>query len=686
MRDAAVADPGLNDRADAAGRRRSPALATLLALGVAVLAAAVPVTVTVLLGEKPYTEIYLSYPGAGVAVVTTLLLAGAQGGSLVAVGALVHLMFLRDAPARRARWVKQGFEIAVLRVASGVWAACAGGLIVFEALDANGQRLSVLAKPGAFAFLFEASYAPMAWTISFAAALIVLFAAFFAERWTGLLIPLWATAIALLAPVVSGQVLVGPDHDFGSDAAIFQTLAAYGYFGAIAVAALRVLSGRLVAPLALRRLGLMSVVALPVIIACDILIAVFKLAGSPVTSSLTGWLILAGGACLLAIAVATLVAWSLWRRGRMRAHHIAVLLTVGTLAVAGWLGVTAAMTRQPPPQYFVETSIAQVFMGFDVNDPPTLAVLFGQWRPNLLFIGLAVTAVTVYLIAVRSLHRRGDTWPPGRTVAWIAGWAVVVTATSSGFGKYSAPDFGIHMIVHMALNMVAPILLVLGGIVTLLLRATRAGRNRPAGLHDWITWVLHWRVLRFVYNPLVVFILFIGSYYGLYFTPLFGEFMRFHWAHQLMNLHFLIVGYLYYSLVIGVDRPPQPLPHIGKLGYVLAAMPFHAFFGVILMTSTDIIAENFYQYLDLPWADLPAQQYLAGGVAWAGGEIPLMIIVIVLGIQWSRQDAREARRKDRHLDTARDDEFDAYNQMLQRLADRDTSRVAPHPSEKEPQP
>jgi len=342
-----------------------------------------------------------------------------------------------------------------------------------------------------------------------------------------------------------------------------------------------------------------------------------------------------------------------------------------------------AMTRQPPPQYFVPTSIEQVFMGFEVPDAPTLGVLFGQWRPNLLFLGIAAAAVTVYLIAVRTLRRRGDRWPLGRTAAWVAGWTVVVVATSSGFGKYSAPDFGVHMIVHMSLNMLAPGLLVLGGVVTLLLRATRSDRNKPAGLHDWITWVLHWRVLQFLYNPLIVFIVFIGSYYGLYLTGIFGDYMRFHWAHQLMNLHFLIVGYLYYSLIIGVDRPPRPLPHIGKLGYVLAAMPFHAFFGVILMTSPVIIAETFYRYLDLPWADLQAQQYLGGGVAWAGGEIPLMIVIVALGIQWSRQDARDARRKDRHIDTGRDDEYDAYNQMLQRLADRDATRPTPRPTVQE---
>lgn len=664
-------------------RRPRSAVAALLTGGAALALVVFPVVVAVMLGEEPYDRLHVGYPGVDVAVVTTILLSGAQLGTLVTSGALVHVLFLRDAPARKARYLEDGFEISVLRVASGVWAACAGALVVFEALDSNGTPLARLATPGALPYLWEASYAPKAWTISFLAALVVFFASFFAERWTGLLIPLWTTAIAVLAPVVTGQVLVGPDHDFGSDAAIFQTIAVNAFFGAVLVAALRVVSGRLVSRLTLRRLFRIGVVAFPVIVVSDAIITVFKLAGGSITASLTGWLILAGFVCLVVIAVALVAAAILARRGKLRVGHITGLLSLAAVAVAGWTGVGVAMTRQPPPQYFVPTSIEQVFMGFEVPDAPTLGVLFGQWRPNLLFLGIAAAAIIVYLVAVSTLHRRGDRWPLGRTAAWIGGWSVVVVATSSGFGKYSAPDFGVHMIVHMSLNMLAPGLLVLGGVVTLLLRASRSDRTKPAGLHDWITWVLHWRVLQFLYNPLIVFVVFIGSYYGLYLTGIFGDYMRFHWAHQLMNLHFLIVGYLYYSLIIGVDRPPRPLPHIGKLGYVLAAMPFHAFFGVILMTSTDIIAENFYRYLDLPWADLQAQQYLGGGVAWAGGEIPLMIVVVALGIQWSRQDAKDARRKDRHLDTGRDDEYDAYNQMLQRLTDRDATRPGPRPTARE---
>ncbi|QTV80360.1 hypothetical protein [Microbacterium sp. NIBRBAC000506063] len=186
---------------------------------------------------------------------------------------------------------------------------------MFETLDANGAPLTALEAPQAFGWLFQLSYAPMAWTISLAAALIVLFGAFFAYRWTGLLIPLWVTTIALLAPVVSGQVLVGPDHDVGGDAAVFQTLAAYSFFGAILVAAIRVASGRLVDPVTLRRMFLLGTVALPVVILSDVVIAAFKLAGSSPAASLTGWLILTGQICLLVVAIVMVVAGSWVGRG-----------------------------------------------------------------------------------------------------------------------------------------------------------------------------------------------------------------------------------------------------------------------------------------------------------------------------------------------------------------------------------
>jgi len=148
--------------------------------------------------------------------------------------------------------------------------------------------------------------------------------------------------------------------------------------------------------------------------------------------------------------------------------------------------------------------------------------------------------------------------------------------------------------------------------------------------------------------------------------------MRYHWAHQLMAVHFLVIGYLFYWLVIGVDRPPRPLPHIAKLGYIFAAMPFHAFFAVAVLSGGAIIGQDFYTLLGLPWLhDLAAQQRAGGQVTWATGEIPLFIVIIALVGQWFQQDTREAKRKDRAADAGHDDSLAAYNEMLAALAARD---------------
>lgn len=650
---------------------RNRMLVCAVALLCALLVLVPAVLATVSAGAEPYDRLSRSFPGLDVGVFTAVGQSVSDAAAMITLGALLTLLFFRDARGRSSDILGNLFELKVLQVGSAVWASAAGGMVLFTMLDNNGQPFARLGEPGALSYLYDASSFPKAWTITLLAALMVFFSSMVVERWTGLLIPLWASCFGILSPVVVGQVLVGPEHDFGLDAGVYQSLLTSMAFGVVLVAALRVASGRLISPQILPRILLILVIILPVIAGTDILIAWFKLAGTELLSTLTGWQIIARWATLVLVCGATCCSWALWRTRRFTERRLNQLLAGVAVAIAAWVGITASMTRIPPPHYFVPTSISQVFLGFEVHDAPTALVLFTHWRPNILLLMLAAAALAVYLGAVRHLYRRGDKWPLGRTLAWVSGWAVVVFMTSSGFGKYSAPDFGTHMIVHMSLNMLAPILLVMGGIITLLLRATKSSPDTPAGIHDWITWALHWRVLRLIYNPLFVFILFVSSYYGLYFSGIFGEYMRFHWAHQLMNVHFLIAGYLFYGLVIGVDRPPRPLPHIGKLGFVLAAMPFHAFFGVILMTAGgDIIAENFYRYLDLPWADLRASQSLGGGVAWAGGELPLLLVIIVLGVQWSRQDAKDAKRKDRHLDAGLDGEFDDYNRMLEKLTAR----------------
>ncbi|HVN10469.1 MAG TPA: cytochrome c oxidase assembly protein, partial [Kineosporiaceae bacterium] len=584
--------------------------------------------------------------------------------------------------------------VDLLRLGSAVWAFAALAGCVVDAADANGLSLSVLGTPGAFAPLFTGAYLPRAWAVTAVCALLVHVLAWRVRRWDGLLVPAWLTSIGLLAPVAVGHVLVGPGHDIGGDAEYLVTLATYAALGGAAVVAWRSAGRRAVPPTTRRRLGTLVAVAGSIALAGEVVVFVFEAAWRPLESGWTGIFFVVR---LVALLLAVITGLAVWRAAVPSVADVRsasagwsssrgplwVLLATAAVVIAG----RVAETRLPPPQYFVPSSIQEVFLGYDVPHEPTLTVLLTQWRLNLLFTTVAVVGSALYVWGYRRLRRRADAWPTGRLASWLAGWAIVALTLDSGLGRYSSASFSRHMLIHMVLTMVGPVLLVLGGPVTLALRATRPAKpGEPAGPHEWLVAATQSRVLRVLWSPLPVFAGFVGSFYVLYLTPLFDLLMRYHYAHQAMNLHFLVWGYLFFGLVVGVDRPPWPLPHLGRLGFVIAAMPFHAFFAVAVMSSSTIIAQTFYSYLAPVWqTDLAHDQYVGGGIAWAAGEGPLLFVVIVLAVMWSRQDAREAARADRAADradraralgaTVVDDDLEAYNEMLRRFAERDRERT-----------
>ena len=88
-------------------------------------------------------------------------------------------------------------------------------------------------------------------------------------------------------------------------------------------------------------------------------------------------------------------------------------------------------------------------------------------------------AALLYVLGVWRLHRRGDRWPPGRTVAFLAGVATIVEVTATGIGGYGMQLMSVHMVQHMVLSMVSPVLLLLGAPITLTLRCLPAAAPRP---------------------------------------------------------------------------------------------------------------------------------------------------------------------------------------------------------------
>ena len=218
------------------------------------------------------------------------------------------------------------------------------------------------------------------------------------------------------------------------------------------------------------------------------------------------------------------------------------------------IGLAVALGRSAPPDTGVVPSRVEVLIGYDLDGPPTLARLLFDWRFDLIYGSAAIALAVLYLVGVRRLRARGDGWPVGRTVAWLAGCLGLLLATSSGIGRYAPAMFSVHMAEHMLLGMLVPILLVLGAPVTLGLRTLpTGGRDGPPGPREWLLAAVHSPVARVLTHPLVTLPLFVGSYYALYFSGLFDEALYQHWAHLAMNLHFLLVGLLFFWPLVGVD-------------------------------------------------------------------------------------------------------------------------------------
>jgi putative membrane protein len=311
----------------------------------------------------------------------------------------------------------------------------------------------------------------------------------------------------------------------------------------------------------------------------------------------------------------------------------------------------------------------------------TIARLFA-WHPQPLPVMpmLGLLLAVAYVVGVIVLRRRGDRWPVGRTVWWLLGVASLELMTATGFDGYGMEFFSVHMVQHMAVGMVTPILLMLGAPVTLLLRALPAsgGGHSPRRV---LLAVLHSRVVAVVANPVVTVLLFLFSLYALYFTPLFDWLMSTWWGHNLMLLHFLVIGCLYFWGILGVDPSPRrggglmgafsrPVLRITELS---ATVPFHAFFGIVFMMATTVIVK--YYAVSLPWATSSplSDQQTAGGIAWAFTELPTLLVLGVLFMQWQRSDTRLTQRMARREARFGDVDLDAYNASLAALAARDAA-------------
>src|SRR3954462_999109 len=221
-----------------------------------------------------------------------------------------------------------------------------------------------------------------------------------------------------------------------------------------------------------------------------------------------------------------------------------------------------------------------------VDLPPfSLARVFTAWELDPVLTVLTVWVAGAYLYGVWRLHERGDRWPVGRTISFVVpGMGGLFFATSSGLGTYDTTLLSAHMVQHMLLSMLVPLFLALGAPVTLLLRTLPAGPRR--GLLS----LLHSRVAAVLTFAPLTFLLFVISPWALYFTSWYDATLRSVPLHELMHVHLVLVGALFFWPLVGIDPVPGRVAYPFRLLLVVLTLPFPAFLGVTIMSQDTVIA------------------------------------------------------------------------------------------------
>jgi putative copper resistance protein D len=560
-------------------------------------------------------------------------------------------------------------------LAASLWAVSGTLVVLFTYLSVTGLAFSTSDAFGSGIWMFVTSIAlgqSLSLNVLFGG--LVAIAVLMAEKLNGTLLALVLAVGGLIPLAVSGHASGTQGHSMAVNAIGLHLLAVTVWVGGL-VALLALKSNNVEENRTLvGRYSSLALMAYLIVAASGVASATVRITSFSQLTSGYGQLVLLKSVTLLALGVfGALYRVRLFKRAKGITNFWS--LPLAELALMGVaMGLASALARTAPPEKnlsLVSPTPAQILTGSKLPPELTPERWLSAYKIDLIWLLVCVFGIVLYLFGVWRLKRRGDSWPVVRTLSWLAGMLALLWITNGSMNVYEEYLFSVHMIAHMMLTMAVPVLLVPGAPITLLSRAVAKRNDGTSGVREWALWAVHTPWARLVSNPIFAAVNFATSLAVFYFTPLFSWATHDHLGHEWMIVHFLITGYLFVQALVGIDPGPKPFPHAVRLIILLGTLTFHALFGLALMQGHGLLLANWFGAMGRIWGQDPlADQQTGGAIAWGIGEFPAAILTLIVSVQWSRSDAREARRTDRASDRAGNQDLQDYNQMLENLAAR----------------
>lgn len=268
-------------------------------------------------------------------------------------------------------------------------------------------------------------------------------------------------------------------------------------------------------------------------------------------------------------------------------------------------------------------------------DRPLLgSALLTAWQLDPVALAILVLLAAGYLTgaAVVPLRHTGQRWPRLPTASFLGGLVVIGLATNSSIAVYDQVLFSAHMIGHLALVMLAPILLVAGRPFSLLVSAS-AHPNR-------VLKVLRGRAVSLLTAPPVALAAYAVVIVGSHLTGLMDTIMLHTWAGQVEHLVYVLAGVQFFVLVIGAEPIRWRLTTPSRWLMLAIAMAVDTFTGIVLLQATSPVGMRSASALDV---DALSDTRTGGAIMWVGGDAIMAAVMVVLVVGWLRRsDQRDA--------------------------------------------
>lgn len=295
---------------------------------------------------------------------------------------------------------------------------------------------------------------------------------------------------------------------------------------------------------------------------------------------------------------------------------------------------------------------------------------------------LVVSAALYVYRAHRVLPRHGIRWPVGRTVSFVGALAVLAVTVQSSIDLYGHAFFWLHMIQHLLLIMVVPVLFILGQPIRLLTESTDLVSERCSR-------ALVSRAVSVLTFPLLALAAYAAVLVGTHLTGFMQTMQTHMWLHELEIVLYLGSGYLFFLPLLSHEPLRRELSYPLRVFLLFLGMTVDTVVGVMLMMTATRTA--------FPLSDI----HTGGGIMWVVGDGLMFAVTVLVVAQWMRDTERQndtgkwleaARRSTlanlgmESLDTDTDADIDddeaalaAYNRMLAKLNQRSSGSSGSSP-------